>query len=308
MGYNRTARSLSWGSTRRALATRKSEIVEGEGSLMKLSARIIAGIALLLVLGSTTGCTKLRARDQLVKGVQAFKAGHYEEAIGHFQNSIALDPNYESARLYLATAYSYEVVPNLDTPENLATAKKAMDGFNEVLAKNPNDVDALKQVASIQRNIKQFDAAKATYQKLIALNPNDAESNYTIGVIDWTQAYKNAVGTLAEQNLQDDGNGNVKMNKATCAKMKDQNTQLIDEAMKYLNRAVEIRPNYDDAMSYLNLSYRRKADLECPNDAARKEDLAQADQWVQKAIGARKANEAEKEKKAAGGVVMENGK
>jgi len=275
---------------------------------MKLSARIIAGIALLIVLGSTTGCTKLRARDQLVKGVQAFKAGHYEEAIGHFQNSIALDPNYESARLYLATAYSYEVVPNLDTPENLATAKKAMDGFNEVLAKNPNDIDALKQVASIQRNIKQFDQAKATYQKIISLNSNDAESNYTIGVIDWTQAYKNAVTILAEQNLQDDGNGNVKMNKATCAKMKAQNTQLIDEAMKYLNRAIEIRPNYDDAMSYMNLSYRRKADLECPNDAARKEDLAQADQWVQKAIGARKANEIEKEKKAAGGVVMEQGK
>jgi tetratricopeptide (TPR) repeat protein len=190
----------------------------------------------------------------------------------------------------------------------MATAKKAMDGFNEVLAKNPNDVDALKQIASIERNIKQFDQAKATYQKLIALQPNDAESNYTIGVIDWTQAYKNAVTILAEQNLQDDGNGNVKMNKATCAKMKEQNTPLIDEAMKYLNRAVEIRPNYDDAMSYLNLSYRRKADLECPNDAARKDDLAQADQWVQKAIGARKANEAEKEKKAAGGVVMEPNK
>jgi tetratricopeptide (TPR) repeat protein len=275
---------------------------------MKLSARITAGFALLIVLGSTIGCTKLRARDQLVKGVQAFKAGHYEEAVGHFQNSIALDPNYESAKLYLATAYSYQVVPNLDTPENLATAKKAMDGFNEVLAKNPNDVDALKQIASIERNIKQFDQAKATYQKIISLQPNDAESNYTIGVIDWTQAYKNAVTILAEQNLQDDGNGNVKMNKATCAKMKEQNTQLIDEAMKYLNRAVEIRPNYDDAMSYLNLSYRRKADLDCPNDAARKEDLAQADQWVQKAIGARKANEAEKEKKAAGGVVMEPNK
>ena len=126
---------------------------------MKLSARMIAGFALLLVLGSTIGCTKLRARDQLVKGVQAFKAGHYEEAVGHFQNSIALDPNYESARLYLATAYSYQVVPNLDTPENLATAKKAMDGFNEVLAKNPNDLDALQQIASIQRNIKQFDQA-----------------------------------------------------------------------------------------------------------------------------------------------------
>jgi Tfp pilus assembly protein PilF len=275
---------------------------------MKLSARITAGFALLIVLGSTIGCTKLRARDQLVKGVQAFKAGHYEEAVGHFQNSIALDPNYESARLYLATAYSYQVVPNLDTPENLATAKKAMDGFNEVLAKNPNDLDALRQIASIQRNIKHFDEAKATEQKIISLDNNDAEANYTIGVIDWTQAYKNAVQILGEQGLQDDGSGNVKMNKATCAKIKEVNTPLVDEAMKYLNRAVEINPNYDDAMQYLNLNYRRKADLECPNDAARKEDLAQADQWVQKAIGARKHNEAEKEKKAGGGVVMEPNK
>jgi tetratricopeptide (TPR) repeat protein len=275
---------------------------------MKLSARMTAGFALLIVLGSTTGCTKLRARDQLVKGVQAFKAGHYEEAVGHFQNSIALDPNYESAKLYLATAYSYQVVPNLDTPENLATAKKAMDGFNEVLAKNPNDLDALQQIASIQRNIKQFDQAKATYQKIISLDPKNAEAYYTIGVIDWTQAYKNAVQILGEQNLQDDGNGNVKMNKATCAKIKAANQPLVDEAMQNLNKAVEIRPTYDDAMQYLNLNYRRKADLECPNDAARKEDLAQADQWVQKAIGARKINEAEKEKKAAGGVVMEQGK
>ena len=275
---------------------------------MKLSARITAGFALLIVLGSTIGCTKLRARDQLVKGVQAFKAGHYEEAVGHFQQSIALDPNYESARLYLATAYSYQVVPNLDTPENMATAKKAMDGFNEVLAKNPNDLDALRQIASIQRNIKHFDEAKATEQKIISLDPNDAEANYTIGVIDWTQAYKNAVQILGEQGLQDDGSGNVKMNKATCAKIKAANQPLVDEAMKYLNRAVEINPTYDDAMQYLNLSYRRKADLECPNDAARKDDLAQADQWVQKAVGARKANEAAKEKKAGGGVVMEQGK
>ena len=273
---------------------------------MKLSARIVAGIALLVVLGSTVGCTKLRARDQLVKGVQAFKAGHYEEAVGHFQNSIALDPNYESARLYLATAYSYQVVPNLDTPENLATAKKAMDGFNEVLAKTPNDLDALRQIASIQRNIKHFDDAKATEQKIISLDPKDAEANYTIGVIDWTQAYKNAVQILGEQGLQDDGNGNVKMNKATCAKIKAANQPLVDEAMKYLNAAVEINPNYDDAMQYLNLNYRRKADLECGNDAARKADLAQADQWVQRAIGARKANEAAKEKKAAGGVTMQN--
>jgi tetratricopeptide (TPR) repeat protein len=275
---------------------------------MKLSARIVAGFALLLVLGSTTGCSKLRARDQLVKGIQSFKAGQYEQAINHFQNSVKLDPNDPTTRLYLATAYSYQVVPNLDTPENLAIAQKAMNGFNEVLAKNPNDLDAMRQIASIQRNIKQFDQAKATEQKIISMDANDAEANYTIGVIDWTQAYKNAVKILADQGLQDDGNGNVKMNKATCAAMKTANTDLVNEAMQYLNRAVQIRSTYDDAMQYLNLDYRRKADLDCPNDAARKDDLAQADQWVQKAIGARKANEAAKEKAAGGGITMQNNK
>jgi tetratricopeptide (TPR) repeat protein len=273
---------------------------------MKFSARIVASSALLVVLGSTTGCTKLKARDQLVKGVQAFKAGQYEQAVDHFQRSIQLDPNYESARLYLATAYSYQVVPNLDTPQNLAIAQKALDGFNAVLAKNPNDLGALRQIASIHRNIKQFDQAKADEQKVISLDSKDAEANYTIGVIDWTQAYKNATQILGEQGLQDDGNGNAKMNKATCAKIKAANTDLVNDAMKYLQQAVDINPNYDDAMSYLNLNYRRKADLDCPDDAARKADLAQADQWIQKALGARKANEAAKEKAAQGGITIQN--
>src|SRR5580692_6497972 len=96
----------------------------------QLTARIPVTAALLaLLLVSATGCNVLKSRDQLTKGVQAFKNARYEEAVNHFQQSIALDPNYEDAKLYLATAYSYQVVPNLDTPENLAIAQKAMDGF-----------------------------------------------------------------------------------------------------------------------------------------------------------------------------------
>ena len=271
---------------------------------MKLSARISVSAAMLVVLASTVGCTKLRARDRLVKGVQEFKAGHYEQAVDKFQESIDLDPNYDAARLYLATAYSYQVVPNLDTPDNLKIAQKAMDGFNAVLDKNPNDLGALRQIASIERNIKQFDKAKAVELKIIGLDPADSEANYTVGVIDWTQAYKNATTILAAAGMQDDGEGNVKKSKDVCAKLVAANTVLVNEAMQYLQKAVDINPNYDDAMSYLNLTYRRKADLECGNDAARKDDLAKADEWVQKATGARKANEAAKEKKLGGGVDM----
>jgi tetratricopeptide (TPR) repeat protein len=270
---------------------------------MKLSARIPVGAALLLVLASTVGCTKLRARDQLVKGVQAFKSGKYEEAVDHFQTSIQLDPNYDAARLYLATAYSYQVVANLDTPDNIKIANKALDGFNYVLNKNPNDLDALRQVASIERNIKQYDKAKQTEDKILSINPNDSEAAYTVGVIDWTEAYKNATDILAAAGMQDDGNGNAKMSKETCAKIQAANTTLVNSALQYLQKAVDINPTYDDAMQYLNLAYRRKADLECGNDAARKADLAQADMWVQKATGARKANEAAKEKKLEKGGI-----
>ena len=66
---------------------------------MKLSARMTASTALLLILASTVGCTKLKARDQLVKGVQAFKAGKYEEAVDFFQKSVALDPTSAESRL-----------------------------------------------------------------------------------------------------------------------------------------------------------------------------------------------------------------
>ena len=48
---------------------------------MKLNARIPVSLALLVLLGTATGCDKLKARDQLNKGVAAFKAGRYEEAI-----------------------------------------------------------------------------------------------------------------------------------------------------------------------------------------------------------------------------------
>jgi tetratricopeptide (TPR) repeat protein len=271
---------------------------------MKLSSRISVSAALLLVLASAVGCTKLKARDQLVKGVQAFKAGQYEQAVNHFQTSVDLDPNYDAARLYLATAYSYQVVPNLDTPDNLKLAQKALDGFNTVLAKNPDDLDALRQVASIDRNIKKYDDAKADELKIIQLDPKDSEANYTIGVIDWTQAYKNATTILGAAGLTDDGNGNPKKSKDVCAKITAANSGLITEAMKYLNASIAINPNYDDAMQYLNLAERRKADMECGNDAARKADVAAADAWVIKASGARKINEAAKEKKLGGGVDM----
>jgi tetratricopeptide (TPR) repeat protein len=93
---------------------------------------VLAGMVL-----SMSGCNRLAARDQLNKGVDAYKSGKYEEAIGHFQKATELDPSLPMAKSYLATALAQNIVPGLDTPENLKTADQAISIFQEVLAKSP---------------------------------------------------------------------------------------------------------------------------------------------------------------------------
>ena len=262
-------------------------------------------MATLSLLVSATGCQKLKARDQLNKGVQAYKSARYEEAIGHFEQAVNDDPSLPMARSYLATAYAQQVVPDLTTPDNLKTANLAIENFQKVLAEKPGDINSMKGIASIYFNIDDYQKAKEWQMKVLDADPKDAEAAYTIGSIDWRLAYRNAVQALRNVGMTDDGEGNVKMPKKACQDLAQQNTPLVTEALDYLQKAVDIRPNYDDAMAYLQLTYRRKADLECGNDDARKADMALVDQWREKAMNTRKANEEQKNKQATSGVTMQ---
>ncbi len=62
----------------------------------------------------------------------------------------------------------------------------------------------------------------------------------------------------------------------------------IEEGIDNLKKAIQLRPDYDDAMAYLNLMYREKADLECDDLAARQQDLKTADHWVDKTLAVKK--------------------
>jgi TorA maturation chaperone TorD len=67
------------------------------------------------------------------------------------------------------------------------------------------------------------------------------------------------------------------------------NWTIIEDGISKLDKAIQLRPNYDDAMAYMNLMYREKADLECTDLAARDQDLKTADEWVDKAMAAKRA-------------------
>ena len=280
-------------------------------------ARITAlGVVLAGMVFYMSGCRQLEARDQLNKGVDAYKSAQYEEAIDHFQRATELDPTLSMAKTYLATALAQNVVPGLDTPDNLRTAQRAIAIFQAVLAKNPDDVNSIKQIAGIYYSIasrnnpaqwlQDLENAKEWQKKVLAVDPKDPDAAYTIGVIDWDEAHQDLLDALQAAGLNDDGEGNVKAPKKVMDAVKKETAPLVEEGLQYLQQAIADRPNYDDDMAYLNLMYRSQADVDYGDAKAVKADLAEAEKWRVDAMNTRKINEAKKNK-GPGGITMGSG-
>lgn len=271
---------------------------------MRRSAKVLAIILAALALLATTGCNKLRARDQLNKGVQAYKNAKYEDAISKFQKAVELDPSLINAQLYLATAYAQQYIPGGDTKDNERMGTQAIDEYKSVLQKDPANINSIKGIAYLYLQMKKFDQAKEYYRKAAEVDPNDPEAYYSVGVIDWTQTYqprmeeRNKLGLKPEEALKD---------KKVCEALKEKNTATVDEGMQALDKALKLREDYDDAMAYMNLMWREKADLECGDPAARDADLKKADEWVDQTLAAKK-RKADKAASQSTGIVMDPNK
>lgn len=255
------------------------------------------------MLFSITGCTKLRARDQLNKGVLAYKNAKYEEAINHFQQAVELDPTLLNARLYLATAFAQQYIPGVDTPDNTKFAEQAIDQYKEVLQRDPKNVNSVKGIAYLFLQMKKFNDAKDYYRKATDLDPNDPEPYYSVAVIDWTQTYQPRMEERAKLGLKPE---EPLKDKKVCAALKQKNMPNIQEGVDNLNKALQLRPDYDDAMAYMNLMYRERADVQCEDPSARAADLKTADEWVDKTLAVKKAK-AEKQP-GTGGITMDQSK
>ena len=240
----------------------------------------LAAVALALV--CSVGCDKLRARDQLNKGVESYKNSHFEQAIDHFQQAVQLDSSLTNARMYLATAYVSLYIPGVDSPDNIRNAQQAIDQYQKVLDDKPSreqKVNSAKGIAYLYLNMKKFDDAKKHYRMASDVDPNDAEPYYSVGVIDWTASYQPRMEERAKLGLKPEQNLNPKNKdeKKVCDELKAKNMGVIQEGIDSLNKALQLRPDYDDAMAYMNLMYREKTDVECDDLSARAEDLKTAD-------------------------------
>lgn len=266
---------------------------------MKINFKLIVSIIVLVMFAIPgywvwVNLEWLQARNALNKGVGAFSAGDFVRAGTYFEEAADLDPELSAARVYGAYSTMMQYQPGAEYKENLDIAHKALDGFKAVLEEDPTNSTALQSIASLYFNMKEMELAKEWHGKVLDLQPENKESYYTIGVIAWTQSYEPRLEFRANAGLAQEDPGPIavrgRMNRSQreeFSALKDDIGPKIEEGLKALDEAIKIDPDYDDAMAYVNLLYREKADLA---DTAREHDdlLATADQWVDRALDTRK--------------------
>jgi tetratricopeptide (TPR) repeat protein len=205
---------------------------------MKFTSKSGAGALVLLSIFAFQGCTKLKARDSLNKGVRAFRDAKYETAVEHFKSAVDLDPELLNAHLYLATAYAAQYVPGGDSKENKELGQEAIKAFETVLQKDPKNLGSVKGIAGIYFQMKELEKAKEFHIKAAELEPTNPDPYYSVGNINWLLCY-------------DKSNPLPPARKA----------ELVEEGLKYLSKAIEVDPNYYNAYFYMNLLYRQKAQV-----------------------------------------------
>jgi tetratricopeptide (TPR) repeat protein len=251
--------------------THASESRGAASRLSRTATRTLSLAVILICILGASGCGKLRARDDLNKGVAAFKNGQYDAAIEKFKEAKELDPDLMNARLYLATAYATQYIPGAPSKENEDHGNQAAAEYKSVLEKDPNNLSAIDGLASIMYFMagqpfdqKKFDESKKYHLMHLQQKPNDPEPYYSIGVIDWTIAYRGNLemrGEYNRANVKKQVKDTEPLPPAVRQAYTEKYGTLVDDGITALKKAMDAKPDYDDAMTYLNLLLRRKADM-----------------------------------------------
>jgi tetratricopeptide (TPR) repeat protein len=206
--------------------------------------------------------------------------------VERFEQAVQLDPGFTPARLYLAMAYYMQYIPGAESPENQQMADRALDQFQKVLQQDPKNDVATKSIASLYYNQKKWDQAEEWYKKGLQLNPSDKESYYTLGVIAWSKWYPVYGTARAKLSMKPEDPGPIK-DKKVKEELKAQYLPLVNEGIQNLQKALDIDKEYDDAMAYMNLLVRERADLDDTPEQYQK-DIEVANNWVQKTLETKK--------------------
>ena len=130
--------------------------------------------------------------------------------------------------------------------------------------------------------MKDFPKAQEWSKKVVELDPKDKGALYTLGVIPWIQfvAADREARINAKMKMEDPGPLKDPKEKAA---LKEKYWQSLTDGIEYEKKALAVDPEYENAMAYMNLLIRYRADLDDTKEEFVK-DSKEADDWVQKSL------------------------
>ena len=181
-------------------------------------------LSILILSMIVIGCVGGTPEEHFEKGVQAFQKGDTLAAIGEFQKTIKLKPDFAAAYFNLGICYS--------TPEN---REKAIENFSQAVKYRTNYTDAIIALSQAYARTEKFARAIETLKKGLAGNPNQSSlySNMAYCFLNMP-AIDSAIVYYKKAYQMDSCSADISYNLAYA--MTD--PKYSDESIRYLRRAI----------------------------------------------------------------------
>jgi len=306
-------------------------------------------VAAMLALGSltsTVGCAKvseIKAKKAFKSANQAYQQQDYKKAADLYEETVAADPNLDSAYFFLGNSYDNQYKPSKKgDAANDALLQKAVDNYQkaaEKLSASPKPDDKKLGTLSLQYLVAAYgpdklsDPAKAepVVQKMIQLEPGEPSNYFALAKIyEDAGAYEEAekvlqqakvakptdpavymtlagyynrqghfdktIEALEERAAKEPNNPEAFYTIATYYwdeayrdfKLKEaEKRAFVGKGVEAVDHALQIKPDYMEALVYKNLLLRLQANME--KDPAKQQQLIKdADKLRDKAQELRK--------------------
>ena len=259
--------------------------------------RTVLLLSLAGVLLAAGGCNKIKAKQAIKQGNEYFKAQKYETALAKYQEAQKLDPDEVKLKKNIGLAYMGLYQPGSKHAKDVEYAGKAIENLKEYVTAHPEDKKAREFLVSMYLATDRYDDAIVFYEQMLKSDPKDSRAMGSIASMyfkkgdfdkgmEWQRRVAEAEGGKPDPWIMigvqawDRSYHYPDLDPAT-------RSHIVDEGMNALNKALEIKSDSFEALTYVNLLWREKAKMETDPEKA-KEYTDNANKYLAQALELRK--------------------
>ena len=213
----------------------------------------------MVLVATSSGCgviNRIRSKNQLNEAASSYREGNFPEAEPHSREAAALDPENKTAPMFIARTIHAQYRPGVTSPENIAKAQQAIEAYQQILAKNPQDDEAYKAIAYLygaikeDEKLKQWITARAGNEAMMVRKR--AEAFVVLASKDWDCSFKitelptNKITTIDPANNR----ATVSYKKPQDQKDFDQAQMCVKQGLSEAENAIKFDSNNEAAWSY----------------------------------------------------------